>query len=477
MVPYEPQPSVPFHLMRPRPFSPTNLESPWTWVVLMVCPTGAKVEKHLRTWGNPRLNRVGTGWIAPIEPNASQGAVARLFRIDGFKAGPRDSKVSNESTGHVTDAMGACSARMRHQDCKYVYLVMFVVSTIVSWVLRDYGGDALDGLYNLDHCMGNTTCLGKEAVLRISCGSAIFFFILCILSLGVREAEDPREAVNSGMWLVKVPLWMGLIAGFFFVPGDFADVYFQISRVGGAIYLVLQAIILLDFVYDWNELWLERPPLSAALVALTVVLNAASLTGIGFMYHFFAPSSSCSLNIFFITFTLVLAIGYTVMSVTPWRAESAGLFTSAAIFAYSVYLTWSSIMSQPPGSDCNTLQRQEGETGWTTIAGFVITMLSVIITTVRAGERSKTFAISVEEGMDSDQGLPYRPDFFHMIFMLASMMVAMILTGWSESWTHQQLVVDESWVSTWMKISTLWLIDILYVWSMIAHHIFGDREF
>jgi len=373
--------------------------------------------------------------------------------------------------------MSVCAARMRHKDCKYVYLLMFVVTTIVSWVLRDYGENALEGLSSMDHCMGNTTCLGKEAVLRISCGSAIFYCTLCVFSLGVREVDDPREIVNSGLWLFKVPLWLGLLAGFLFVPGDFSEVYFQIARVGGAIYLVMQAVILLDFVYDWNELWLQRPSLSAALVALTVLLNAASLTGLGFMYYYFAPSSSCSLNIFFITFTLVLAIGYTVLSVTPWRVESAGLFTSSAIFAYSVYLTWSAIMSQPPGDSCNTLQRQEGETGWTTIVGFVITMLSVVVTTVRAGERSKTFAISVDESSDSDQDLPYRPDFFHLIFMLASMMVAMILTGWSETWTNQQFVVDESWVSTWMKISILWLIDILYIWSMIAHHILREREF
>lgn len=51
--------------------------------------------------------------------------------------------------------------------------------------------------------------------------------------------------------------------------------------------------------------------------------------------QFYAPRPSCSLNIWFITSILLFFLGYAFISISPLRNESAGLFTSAAVFAYT----------------------------------------------------------------------------------------------------------------------------------------------
>ena len=48
-----------------------------------------------------------------------------------------------------------------------------------------------------------------------------------------------------------------------------------------------------------------------------------AMIGIGFLYHYFAPKASCGLNIAWITLTLIFAMIYTAISVSPWRSPSA----------------------------------------------------------------------------------------------------------------------------------------------------------
>lgn len=62
-----------------------------------------------------------------------------------------------------------------------------------------------------------------------------------------------------------------------------------------------------------------------------------------FLLQYWAPNAGCSLNIFFITFTFILFLVYGVISISSHRTESAGLMTSAAVFAYSMYYTWSAL--------------------------------------------------------------------------------------------------------------------------------------
>lgn len=88
------------------------------------------------------------------------------------------------------------------------------------------------------------------------------------------------------------------------------------------------------------------------LVIGAFITYCGSLALVGALYHFYAPSASCSVNIFLITFTLLLAIAYTIVSVSRWRVQNAGLLTSGAVFAYCAWILWSALNSEPQQGEC-----------------------------------------------------------------------------------------------------------------------------
>lgn len=64
----------------------------------------------------------------------------------------------------------------------------------------------------------------------------------------------------------------------------------------------MQLLILLEFIYAMNTFLVEGGGAwHVLLVAASALLIAGSLVGVGFLFHFWAPQASCSLNIWFIT--------------------------------------------------------------------------------------------------------------------------------------------------------------------------------
>ena len=88
------------------------------------------------------------------------------------------------------------------------------------------------------------------------------------------------------------------------------------------------------------------------LIIGTFISYCGAIAVIGAVYKFWAPHPSCGLNIFFITFTLVLALIFTLISVSPWRLETAGLLTSGVVFLYCAWIVWSALASEPDSATC-----------------------------------------------------------------------------------------------------------------------------
>ena len=88
------------------------------------------------------------------------------------------------------------------------------------------------------------------------------------------------------------------------------------------------------------------------LIIGSAICYCGAIAIIGALYKFWATHPSCGLNIFFITFTLVLALIYTLVSVSPWRVETAGLLTSGVVFLYCAWLVWSALGSEPDTARC-----------------------------------------------------------------------------------------------------------------------------
>ena len=369
---------------------------------------------------------------------------------------------------------------------KWVYLALFLLSSLTSWLLRDHADGMLRGVPALAECAAEGTlssaaaggCRGKEAVLRLSMAMFLFFFAHCAAVFGVKSVDDPRGRAHTGFFLPKAFLLVGLLVALFFAPNRVLEVYGQLARAGSALFLVFQIIILLDSVYRANERLLERG--SAALaVAVAILLYATAFAAVGLLFHHFA-GPACTLHTVFIALTLTLGLFATLISISPYRQSSAGLLTSGGVFLYALFLCWSAIRSDTePRGVCQAgvasgaADGGADEVGWVQILGFLVALAVMAKNVFSLSGRTA----DLEVGLDLDQ-TPYRYDYFHAVFAAASMYVAMVFTGWKLEQVHfGSFELNQGEVSMWIKIASQWICYLLYTWTMVAPYLLKDRDF
>jgi hypothetical protein len=137
---------------------------------------------------------------------------------------------------------------------KWYYLIGFIITVILTWVLRDYASDwfaANAGAFTL--CQQSEfagVCGGQEVAIRVSFGNFCFFALHMICLACLNNEDDPRVALHGSMWLWQTLLWIGTLVGFFFVPSSALFGFAQVARVGSGFFLILQLILLIHFVYE-----------------------------------------------------------------------------------------------------------------------------------------------------------------------------------------------------------------------------------
>jgi hypothetical protein len=118
-----------------------------------------------------------------------------------------------------------------------------------------------------------------------------------------------------------------------------------------------------------------------------------ALTAAGVLFYFFKPSGagSCSLNVFLITASLLLCIGFSLLSLLP-MARNGSLFPSSTTALYIMYLCYSALQSEPRDYECNGLgHRLNAASGSTLVIGMLVTLLSVVYSALRAGGFAGSF--------------------------------------------------------------------------------------
>lgn len=74
----------------------------------------------------------------------------------------------------------------------------------------------------------------------------------------------------TGFWPIKFCLWIFLLGITFVFPNSAMAGYGQFARILAGIWLLVQMIILLDFIYDVNEWLLKKVSLQQAAVVLEI---------------------------------------------------------------------------------------------------------------------------------------------------------------------------------------------------------------
>ncbi|PWZ24059.1 Serine incorporator 2 [Zea mays] len=316
------------------------------------------------------------------------------------------------------------------RSARIAYCGLFALSLFASWALREVAAPLLQSIpwINHFHKTPDREWFETDAVLRVSLGNFLFFTILAVIMAGIKDQKDPRDKVHHGGWMAKIFCWVVIVFLMFFVPNGVVSFYESISKFGSGLFLLVQVVLLLDFVHGWNENWVAKDEQFwyMALLVVSVVCYIATFCFSGLLFHWFTPSGhDCGLNLFFIVFTLILVFAFAIVALHPKKP----LFDK---------LYWM-------GTD------------------------KPLLPFSKADEQ--------EDKKDVPRPVTYSYSFFHLIFSLASMYSAMLLTGWSTSVGESGKLVDVGWPSVWVRIATQWATAGLFIWSLVAPVLFPDREF
>ncbi|XP_042498739.1 probable serine incorporator [Macadamia integrifolia] len=384
------------------------------------------------------------------------------------------------------------------RSARIAYCGLFALSLIVSWILREVAAPLMEKIpwINHFHQTPDREWFETDAVLRVSLGNFLFFTIFAIIMIGVKNQKDPRDQLHHGGWMVKVVSWCLLVILMFFLPNGIVSFYETISKFGSGLFLLVQVVLLLDFVHAWNDKWVRKDEQFwyIALFVVSLACYVATFSFSGLLFHWFTPSGhDCGLNTFFIVLTLIFVFVFAIVALHP--AVGGSILPASVISLYCTYLCYSALASEPRDYECNGFHKHSKavSTGTLTL-GLVTTVLSVVYSAVRAG--SSTTLLSESGSPDEDKPLlplnntdkkdkevdearpvTYSYAFFHIIFSLASMYSAMLLTGWSTSVGESGKLVDVGWPSVWVRIITGWATAVLYIWSLVAPLLFPEREF
>lgn len=114
------------------------------------------------------------------------------------------------------------------------------------------------------------------------------------------------------------------------------------------------------------------------------------MTSAALLFHWFKPAGagSCSFNVGVITATILLFVGFTVVSISP-LVPSGSLFPSAVISIYCVYLAYGALQSEPHSEKCNGLGHEiDAASGSTLAIGMLIMLLSVVYSAFKCAPRT-----------------------------------------------------------------------------------------
>ncbi|KVH88055.1 TMS membrane protein/tumor differentially expressed protein [Cynara cardunculus var. scolymus] len=383
----------------------------------------------------------------------------------------------------------SAASTITKKSARLGYCGLFGLSLIVSWVLREVGTPLLKKIpwINSSDTLSDEW-FQTEAVLRVSLGNCLFFTILALLMIGIKDQNDRRDAWHHGGWIFKIVMWALLIILMFFLPNPVSSVYGFISKLGAGFFLLVQVIILLDATHSWNDAWVAKDEQKwlvislpfVALLAVSITCYIAAFTISGLLFIWFNPSGNdCGLNVFFLVMTMILALSFAIIALHP--KVNGSLLPAAVISVYCAYVCYTGLSAEPRDYACNGLpNKSKAVTTSTLVLGMLTTVLSVLYSALRAGDRASLLdseELEAGKGKKEAEAKPvsYSYTFFHLIFALASMYSAMLLSGWSSSESSD--LIDVGWTSVWVRICTEWVTAGLYIWSLVAPLLFPDREF
>lgn len=368
----------------------------------------------------------------------------------------------------------------------------------------------------LKHVGGSSTCsdvLSQEAkdacyanqfVYRLGFALVLFFsfLMLCVACC--------RKAAHDGMWLPKIGLILATLLASLWISDDAMAGFATTCMWGSGVFIFIQVLILLEWVYAWNENWRNKAQEDESffkyLLGATVVAYLVSVVFIVLAILQFG-AAGCSVAIAEISVTVIMCFLFSLISISG-IADHGSLLCSSMMTLYCCFYCWSALTGMPPddlddsGNKCNTLLSSDGTNaiGPNVVCGLILTCLALAGSAYSSGTGDLGMTSEHAENCthdDAEAGNYNRMDehedeeekkvepkaewggtelikplmAYHFVMVLCSMYMVMTIVNWDTDLTSKNSTLENFGTGStvvWVKIVAQWLAIVLYIWTLIA---------
>jgi len=380
---------------------------------------------------------------------------------------------------------------------------LFLV-TVLMWVLRNWG-DQFTMPAGYHFCQGE--CFGYSAVYRASLGLVLYHATMALFTMGITTSRFGRARFHNGFWLLKALMLAGsLTLCFVYIPDAAFTPYSKVAAAGAVLFIIINSMTVIDMAYLtaghlvkrhdaaedsetqanlWASIIIGTTGVCYALVLAASVVVFALFTGEDNPYR--------EINQAFAGVNIGIAVVAAFLSISEMVKEAdprSGLLQSAVVAAYSSYMMLSAVSSQMTGQ----VGSEDGVLPQVLFyLGFSITMLSMCVSafgttaSLENGGENPLIDFDEEEMLEAGvnavewEGVMYSYSFMHVVFVLAGMYVACLLTNWAvlvggTDTGGNDFSINKGDGAMWIKAATGWFITGYYAFILLANVCCARRD-
>jgi len=351
-------------------------------------------------------------------------------------------------------------------------------------------------------CCANV-CSGVYVVYRFSFTLCCFFAFLTLCTAG---SSRFGARAHRGFWFLKAFVLVAVLISSIFVDNKAMEAYRDVARYVAFLFLIMQALLLIDAAYRTNETLVEYDENSdnesacnwkMALLGSSVALYALSLTMWVFEVQWFGMSG-CAPQQTIIALTIIGNVALSIISCTR-IAPHGTLLTSAVVTFYTTYQCYSALASHPHDA-CNAISSNRSSAPELVVSFLVFAIaMGSMAAAASSATNSKDAIIGKSSAANSDLTVTLEAGssdaaaddddaitaeswwYYHLMMVVVSMYFAMLLSDWSVQPVEQPAShpdYNTSIESFWIKVAAQWACIAMYAWTLLAPYLLREyRDF
>jgi len=420
-----------------------------------------------------------------------------------------------------------CCGRALQCSGSIGYPILVSVATVLCLAVRFLLVDKFDPVFQ--HVAQSSTCLtiedeaarhacyGNQFVYRMSFALTLFFAIMMMM------VACCRKAAHDGGWCLKVFVILGAFFGSCWIHDDTMAGYASVCLMGSSIFITIQILALLEWVYSWNEHWRALAEEDSSylhnLLWSTIAGYVGSIAFIVLAILQFG-TGGCTSAACEIAATCIVCAFFSGLSVAG-LADHTSLLCSSMVTLYSCYYCWSALSGMGPdvlrddGKPCNTLLSDDGSgaTPVNIVFGLLLTVFGLAWSCYSSvqgmammeegrpnnAKATPTSYAELEQGAEEegttqsydprewdlgDSALIKPLVAYHFIMMVCTMFMTMTVVNWDTTTAATTTTLANFGTGTTVVVAKAlaqWFAVLLYIWTIVGQVVMAacgvEREF